>query len=96
MGHCEGFIRERFLIYEHMFSVEGVEAAIKKLDMARGHENPLDSVYKLAQIRKGTKDRPQPTQLVAWVTNAMVDNILMGVEAVQSISVNDLMARRNK
>ena len=49
----------------------------------------------MAQIRKGTKDRPQSTQLMLWVINAMVTNILMGVEAVQS-SVNDLMARKNK
>eukprot|EP00974_Lingulodinium_polyedra_P023292 2248646-Lingulodinium_polyedra.AAC.1 len=39
----ETFIRERYMIYEQLFTVEGVEAAIKKLDMKLGHVNPLDS-----------------------------------------------------
>eukprot|EP00974_Lingulodinium_polyedra_P065262 6309910-Lingulodinium_polyedra.AAC.1 len=37
--------RVRGVIYEQMFTVQGVEAAIKKLDMNLGHANPLDSVY---------------------------------------------------
>eukprot|EP00974_Lingulodinium_polyedra_P073584 7123336-Lingulodinium_polyedra.AAC.1 len=64
-----------------MFTVEGVEAAIKKLDMKLGHTNPLDSVYKLGFIRKACIGKGQPVSVMLWVANALTDNILMGVEA---------------
>eukprot|EP00974_Lingulodinium_polyedra_P006513 619483-Lingulodinium_polyedra.AAC.1 len=39
----EAFIRECYMIYDHMFTVEGVADSVKKLDMTLGHANPLDS-----------------------------------------------------
>eukprot|EP00974_Lingulodinium_polyedra_P108667 10518530-Lingulodinium_polyedra.AAC.1 len=59
-----------------MFTVEGVEDSVKKLDMTLGHANPLDSVYKLAAIRKARAGRP--ASVLTWVMAALTDNILMG------------------
>eukprot|EP00974_Lingulodinium_polyedra_P057581 5542340-Lingulodinium_polyedra.AAC.1 len=64
-----------------MFTVEGVEAAVKKLGMKLGHANPLDSVYNLGYTRKACVAKAQPVVVMQWVANALADNILMGVEA---------------
>eukprot|EP00974_Lingulodinium_polyedra_P042207 4051382-Lingulodinium_polyedra.AAC.1 len=60
----ETFILECSKIYEHMFTVEGVEDCIKKLGMTMGHANPLDSVYKLAAIRMACAGRP--ASVLTW------------------------------
>ncbi len=88
----ESFIREAFLVVETMFSVPGVEAAIQHLDTCLGHTNPLDSVHKLGYIRRHAKT----PAMIKWVTLGLVDNILAGVETVQSISVNDMKAGKGK
>ena len=87
----EAFIRECYMIYEHM---ESVEDSVKQLDMTMGHANPLDSVYKLAAIRKACVGKP--ASVLTWVMYALTDNILMGVEAVQSISINDLRPGKSR
>ncbi len=99
---AESFIRECFSVHEHMFSVEGVELAIKTLDMKLGHNSPLDSVYKLGQIRTVCQSRTtgsstsSTNNLIQWVKLALVDNIMVGVESVQSISTTDMKPGRSR
>ncbi len=85
--HTDTFIREAFAVCKSMFCMQEVENAIKTLDAAMGHANPLDSVHKLGTIRRVART----PNMIQWVTLALVDNILDGgVEGLQHLSLQDM------
>ena len=91
-GPPEAFIREVFAIKDTLLGVRGFHEAVKMLDSQLGHRNPLNSVYKLTPIRRACKT----AELTEWVIQAMADNILAGVEALQGISVHDMSPGRHR
>ncbi len=88
---AESFIREAFSIKE-MFERPAVHAAIKELDTSFGHSSPLNSVYKLGNIKKAC----QTLDMIEWTVLALKDNIFASVEAILNVSLNDMKPGKTK
>ncbi len=85
--NTESFIRSAFVVKDGLLNLPVVREVMELLDEQLGHVNPLDSVHKLACVKRATETS---TELREWVMQGLADNILAGCEAVQQLPMRDM------